>query len=304
MNSEKIEWKNIIMATNNYSLALTPLGNGTLNAYIGTVNSLPYLNEDEEHELALRYYNKNDLEAARQLVLSHLRYVVKISRGFLGYGIAHQELIQEGNIGLMKAVKKFDPNRGVRLATYAIHWIKAEIYEFILRNWKMVRIATTKAQKKVFFNLRKFRKNLEHVSDEEVHKLSSEIDVDPETIREMESRINAHNVNLDTEQSDVDGGRFFSHSYYAIDDESDPAKLYAQAQEKEIQSQMIHSSLANLDERSRDIIAQRHLVEGKKATLQKLGDKYGVSAERIRQIEKKAFFTLREAMSKADYSIH
>ena len=292
------------MKTSENALSLSVSGSGSLSAYINMVHSFPYLEKDEEYQLAVRYRRNNDLEAAQQLVLSHMRFVVSVARGFFGYGLPYQDLIQEGNVGLMKAVKKFDPERGVRLVSYAVHWIKAEMYDYILKNWKLVRIATTKAQKKVFFNLRQYRKRLESMTDAEVQALSSEIDVSSSIVREMETRINAPTVSWDTTPSDEDDNRYVPASYYVSDIESDPAKVYAQEQEQQHQHDMIHSALAGLSERSRDIIEQRFLAGEQKATLQQLGDQYGISAERIRQIEKKALETMRHHISHADESIH
>ena len=292
------------MNTSENAHSLTFSGSGSLGAYINMVHSFPYLEKDEEYQLAVRYRRDNDLEAAQQLVLSHMRFVVSVARGFFGYGLPYQDLIQEGNVGLMKAVKKFDPERGVRLVSYAVHWIKAEMYDYILKNWKLVRIATTKAQKKVFFNLRQYRKRLESMTDAEIQALSSEIDVSSSIVREMETRINAPTVSWDTAPGDDDDNRYVPASYYVSDIESDPAKVYAQEQEQRHQHDVIHGALEGLSERSRDIIKQRFLAGEKKATLQQLGDKYGISAERIRQIEKKALSTMRDQISQADNSIH
>ena len=292
------------MNTSQNTLALSVSGSGSLSAYISMVNTLPYLEKDEEYQLAVRYRQDNDLEAAQQLVLSHMRFVVSVARGFFGYGLPFQDLIQEGNVGLMKAVKKYDPERGVRLVSYAVHWIKAEMYDYILKNWKMVRIATTKAQKKVFFNLRQYRKRLESMSNEEIHALSSDIDVSPSIVREMETRINASTVSLDTTPSDDDGNSYVPASYYVSDTQSDPARLYAKQQDQEHQHNLIRGALDGLSERSRDIIERRFLGGEKKETLKELGVRHGISAERVRQIEKKALSSMRHQISQTDCLTH
>jgi RNA polymerase sigma-32 factor len=268
---------------------------GSLEAYTHFVNQVPMLTEQEEYELAQRFHQHADLEAARQLVLSHLRFVVRVARGYAGYGLPQGDLVQEGNIGLMKAVKRFNPELGVRLVSFAIHWIKAEIHEFILRNWRIVKIATTKAQRKLFFNLRKSKKRLGWFTCEEVAAVAKELGVPPEVVTQMEARmLDAHDVCFDASDEEDEE---FAHSYlapaqYLEDKRYDPAHLLENADWSERGNHQLSQALAQLDERSQDILKQRWLVD-KKATLQELADKYKVSAERIRQLEQNAMRKLK-----------
>jgi RNA polymerase sigma-32 factor len=265
---------------------------GEISSYLRSVYAQPILTAEEERELAIRYHENEDLDAARQLILSHLRFVVRVARGFVGYGIPLGDLVQEGNVGLMKAVKKFEPDRNVRLVSFAVHWIKAEIYDFILRNWKIVRIATTKAHRKLFFNLRKHRSSLESMSENEIQSLSSALDVPTETVREMEIRMTGTNVSFDGNYDEDSEENSFAPSAYLGDRRFNPEDNYEANWDETSRHQQIENALEILDERSRDIIVQRWLSE-EKSTLHVLADKYGVSAERIRQIEEKAMRTMR-----------
>ena len=265
---------------------------GEISSYLRSVYAQPILTAEEERELAIRYHENEDLDAARQLILSHLRFVVRVARGFVGYGIPLGDLVQEGNVGLMKAVKKFEPDRNVRLVSFAVHWIKAEIYDFILRNWKIVRIATTKAHRKLFFNLRKHRSSLESMSENEIQSLSSALDVPTETVREMEIRMTGTNVSFDGNYDEDSEENSFAPSAYLGDRRFNPEDNYEANWDETSRHQQIENALEILDERSRDIIVQRWLSE-EKSTLHALADKYGVSAERIRQIEEKAMRTMR-----------
>ncbi len=265
---------------------------GEISSYLRSVYAQPILTAEEERELAIRYHENEDLDAARQLILSHLRFVVRVARGFVGYGIPLGDLVQEGNVGLMKAVKKFEPDRNVRLVSFAVHWIKAEIYDFILRNWKIVRIATTKAHRKLFFNLRKHRSSLESMSENEIQSLSSALDVPTETVREMEIRMTGTNVSFDGNYDEDSEEISFAPSAYLGDRRFNPEDNYEADWDETNRHQQIETALELLDERSKDIIIQRWLSE-EKLTLHTLADKYGVSAERIRQIEEKAMRTMR-----------
>jgi len=261
-----------------------------LTTYLNAVNNAPMLSAKEEHDLATRYRKYNDLDAARQLIFSHLRYVVRTARGFTGYGLPLADLIQEGNIGLMKAVKGFDPDRGVRLVSFAMHWIRSEIYDYILRNWRIVKVATTKAQRKLFFNLRKSRKHLGWMNQSEVRSLSKDLDVPEKTVAEMESRLSGADVAFDAGADPDDDSAFISPAGYLADNRYNPENLYEAESTDQLRHDQLSAAIERLDERSRDIVLSRWLSEdGKKATLTELADKYGVSAERIRQIEKKAF---------------
>jgi RNA polymerase sigma-32 factor len=264
---------------------------GGLDGYIQAVNRFPILSESEEVDLARRYQMEGDLSAARQLVLSHLRLVVSLARGYQGYGLPHADLIQEGNIGLMKAVKRFDPERGVRLVSFAIHWIKAEIHEFILRNWRLVKVATTKAQRKLFFNLRSLKSSLHTMGPEEVRSVATQLNVKPEEVVEMETRLSGQDVPLEPMTDDED--ERVAPIAYLADPHAEPSDVLAERQSQALQESGLKLALANLDDRSRDIIRRRWLVEGETATLHQLAEEYGVSAERIRQIEAKAMQKIR-----------
>ena len=276
------------------SLALAgPLG--SLEAYVERVSCIPVLSREEETRLATRFHEHQDLDAARQLVLSHLRFVVHIARGYAGYGLPVADLVQEGNIGLMKAVKRFDPAMGVRLVSFAIHWIRAEIHEFVIRNWRLVRIATTKAQRKLFFNLRRMKKNLAWLSDDEAHAVAGELGVEPRDVREMEQRLSARDLSFDPAPDADDEDGIVSPSFYLPSPESDPAAFVEQQQWDVAMGDSLARALDTLDERSREVIRARWLA-GEKRTLQDLAADYGVSAERIRQIEAAAILKLRAAM--------
>jgi len=263
-----------------------------LGAYMATVNSVPVLTAEEEHNLAERYYYDQDLDAARDLVLAHLRFVVHIAKSYGGYGLPQADLIQEGNVGLMKAVKRFDPRMGVRLVSFAVHWIKAEIHEFILRNWRIVKVATTKAQRKLFFNLRSQKKRLAWLNNEEVHRVAESLGVEPREVREMESRLTGQDMAFDPAAEADDDSAFQSPANYLEDHRYDPARQLEDADWSENSNSNLHEALEVLDERSRDILYQRWLAE-EKATLHDLAQKYNVSAERIRQLEKSAMNKLK-----------
>ena len=290
------------MTINNVPVAFNVQSTG-MSSYLASVYAQPILTAEEERELALRYHDEQDLDSARQLVLSHLRFVVKVARGFVGYGIPLADLVQEGNVGLMKAVKRFEPDRDVRLVSFAVHWIKAEIYDFILRNWKIVRITTTKAHRKLFFNLRKHRQSLEAMSKEEIATLARDLDVPEETVREMEIRMTGTAVSFDPDiDDDNEDSQVFAPANYLGDDRYNPEEVYEENWSTANRSKQIQHALGILDERSRDIIVQRWLSDDK-STLHSLAEKYRVSAERIRQIEEKAMLTMRNELSGADYAI-
>lgn len=270
--------------------ALVPGAN--LEAYVNTVNSIPLLTPEQERELAESLYYEQDLEAARQMVLAHLRFVVHIARSYSGYGLAQADLIQEGNVGLMKAVKRFNPEMGVRLVSFAVHWIKAEIHEFILRNWRIVKVATTKAQRKLFFNLRSQKKRLAWLNNDEVHRVAESLGVAPREVREMESRLTGHDMAFDPAAEADDDSAFQSPANYLEDHRYDPARQLEDADWTDNSTSNLHEALEVLDERSRDILYQRWLAE-EKATLHDLAQKYNVSAERIRQLEKSAMNKLK-----------
>jgi RNA polymerase sigma-32 factor len=268
---------------------------GSLETYIQAVNRFPLLSEEEELRLARQLRHDNDLEAASKLVLSHLRLVVSIARGYLGYGLPHADLIQEGNVGLMKAVKRFDPERRVRLVSFAVHWIRAEIHEYILRNWRLVKIATTKAQRKLFFNLRRLKKNLTWLSAEETLAVARDLGVTPAEVTEMEKRLAARDLSFDP-APEADDEELYSPAAYLPAPDADPAEQVEDAESADDSSERLRGALSRLDTRSRDIVQQRWMSEDK-ATLHELADKYGVSAERIRQIESSALGKLRGMMA-------
>ncbi|UJJ30050.1 RNA polymerase sigma factor RpoH [Halopseudomonas maritima] len=278
------------------STALQPVHNlapgANLEAYIQSVSSIPVLSAEEERVLADRLYYHEDLEAARQLVMSHLRFVVHIARSYSGYGLAQSDLVQEGNVGLMKAVKRFNPEMGVRLVSFAVHWIRAEIHEFILRNWRIVKVATTKAQRKLFFNLRSAKKKLAWLSQNEVEAVAADLGVAEREVREMESRLYGQDLGFDGAQDD-DDDHAYAPVHYLEDKRYDPATQLESADWSDSASNSLLSGLDELDERSRDILYQRWLAE-EKATLHELAAKYQVSAERIRQLEKNAMNKLKK----------
>jgi len=262
------------------------LPTGSIDAYISAAYQLPMLTAEEEHDLAVRLRDNNDLEAARIMVMSHLRFVIRIARGYSGYGLALPDLIQEGTVGLMKAVRRFDPDMGVRLVSFAVHWIKAEIHEFVLRNWRIVKVATTKAQRKLFFNLRSAKKRLGWFSQEEVEGVAKDLGVKPETVLEMESRLAGQDMAFDPQESS-DEERPVAPASYLPDMRMEPATQLEKSDSSNHEEKLLYTALDDLDERSKEILQARWLSE-KKATLHELADHYGVSAERIRQIEKNA----------------
>ncbi len=285
----------VALALSNPALALSgPVG--SLETYISQVSGVPMLGREEELALARRFREHQDLDAARDLVLSHLRFVVHIARGYVGYGLPVADLIQEGNVGLMKAVKRFDPDMGVRLVSFAVHWIRAEIHEYVIRNWRLVRIATTKAQRKLFFNLRRMKKNLAWLSDDETRAVAGELGVEPREVREMEQRLSARDLSFDPAPDADDEDAIVSPSLYLPSAESDPASIVEQDQWDGAVADSLATALETLDERSRTVIKARWLAEDKE-TLQDLADHFGVSAERIRQIEVAALGKLRGAMA-------
>lgn len=266
------------------------LPGGSLEAYAAYVNSIPMLSESEEFELARRLQEEGDVEAARQMILPHLRFVVRVARGYMGYGLALGDLIQEGNIGLMKAVKRFDPTMGVRLASFAVHWIKSEIHEFILRNWRIVRVATTKAQRKLFFNLRKMKKRLGWFSESDIQGVAQELGVTPSDVREMESRLNAHDTPLEIESDDE---TYILPAPQLEDASANPALMHeVDSWESDVQGRL-KQAFSRLKEREKIIIERRWLTESK-ATLQELAAEFGVSLERVRQIEAAAMAKMKE----------
>jgi len=277
--------------------APVPMPTGSLEAYITTVNRFPLLSVEEERSLARRFQQENDIEAARQLVLSHLRLVVALARGYLGYGLPHADLIQEGNIGLMKAVKRFDPERGVRLVSFAIHWIKAEMHEYILRNWRMVKLATTKAQRKLFFNLRSMKSGLAPLTSSEVAHVARELRVKPEEVLEMEMRLAGQETSFEPEHDDEEG---FAPAQYIADSEAEPYRVLEAEESKRLRAEGLDTALAKLDPRSRRVIEARWLKEKDPATLHELATEFKVSAERIRQIEAKALEKMRKALAAAE----
>jgi RNA polymerase sigma-32 factor len=266
-----------------------------LSAYIRAVNALPVLSVEQERKLARRYRKHNDLDAARQLVMSNLRHVARVARGFSGYGLPQADLIQEGNIGLMKAVKHYDPARKVRLMSFAIHWIRAEMFDYILRNWRIVKVATTKAQRKLFFNLRKSRERLGWMTRGEVDTLAGNLDVAPESVQEMESRMSNADVAFDADNDADDESFHAAPAGYLQDMRYNPEVLATQSDQDDLRQTQLRSALTSLDARSRDIIQRRWLDE-KKPTLHELADEYGISAERIRQIEMKALDVMKDAL--------
>lgn len=273
-----------------------PLQVGSEEAYIYAVNRVPMLTAEKEYQLAVNYRQKGDLEAGRQLVMSHLRFVVHIARSYTGYGLPLADLIQEGNIGLMKAVKRFDPEVRVRLVSFAVHWIRAEIHEFILRNWRIVKVATTKAQRKLFFNLRGRKKRLGWLTHDEVQAVAKDLKVKPETVLEMESRLSGQDIGFEARMDEDDEDSVIrAPAAYLESDVPDPASQTEDSDWRDQQSQALQRALETLDERSRDIVTRRWLGE-QKTSLQELADDYHVSAERIRQLEKNAMKKLHAAM--------
>ncbi|MDV3467492.1 RNA polymerase sigma factor RpoH [Stenotrophomonas sp. C3(2023)] len=274
-----------------------PSALGSLDAYIGAVHQIPVLSVDEEQDLSRRFRDEQDLDAARELVHSHLRFVVHVARGYNGYGLALGDLIQEGNIGLMKAVKRFDPDMGVRLVSFAVHWIRAEMHEFILKNWRIVKVATTKAQRKLFFNLRKSKKRLGWMNAAEVSAVAKDLNVSEREVLEMESRLSGRDVGFDAPSDEDDDHAPPSPAAYLVANDEEPSQAYERADSEDNQLQLLREGLAELDARSRDIIRRRWLDADSKVTLQELADEYGVSAERIRQVEANALKKMKALFS-------
>ena len=276
------------------SVALpVPMTAGSLESYIQSASRFPLLTAEQELSLARRFRNENDLDAARELVLSHLRLVVAVARSYLGYGLPHADLIQEGNIGLMKAVKRFDPERGVRLVSFAIHWIRAEMHEYILRNWRMVKMATTKAQRKLFFNLRSMKSGVAPLSRDEVARVARELKVKPEEVVEMETRFSGREIAFDADNDDEEA---YAPAQYLADPEAEPSRVLEAEQNEKTKTADLRTALAALDERSRRIIESRWLKEKDTATLHDLAAEFKISAERVRQIEAKAMEKMRKAI--------
>jgi len=267
-----------------------------LGAYISTVNQIPILTAEQEKELAERYYYDQDLDAAKMLVMSHLRFVVHIARSYAGYGLPQGDLIQEGNLGLMKAVKRFDPNMGVRLVSFAVHWIKAEIHEYVIRNWRIVKIATTKAQRKLFFNLRSLKKSSKKLTLEEAQSIANDLNVTPEQVLEMEGRLTAYDAAFEAQGDDDDDPPHTAPVLYLEDNRYDPARLVENEDWEEQSTSALHDAMNQLDDRSRNIL-QRRWLDDDKSTLHELAAEYNVSAERIRQLEKNAMEKIKVAMS-------
>ncbi|HTV95899.1 MAG TPA: RNA polymerase sigma factor RpoH [Steroidobacteraceae bacterium] len=268
---------------------------GSLDGYIDRVSQIPVLSKEDEMALATRFRSEGDLEAARQLVLSHLRFVVHIARGYLGYGLPMGDLVQEGNVGLMKAVKRFDPGVGVRLVSFAVHWIRAEIHEYVLRNWRLVKVATTKSQRKLFFNLRRMKKNLAWLSEEETRAVAKDLGVEVSDVREMEQRLSARDMSFDP-APESDDEESYSPAMYLPASNADPAIEVEREEWEEDSSERLSVALEKLDERSRNILKRRWMTDDK-ATLHELADEYGISAERVRQVESNAISKLKGLMT-------
>lgn len=280
------------------SMALTVPQSGSIEAYVQSAYGIPMLTAEREHELATRLHDDNDLQAAQELIMSHLRFVIHVAKGYAGYGLAQADLIQEGNVGLMKAVKRFNPEMGVRLVSFAVHWIKAEIHEFVLRNWRIVKVATTKAQRKLFFNLRKNKKRLGWFSNAEVSHVAESLGVSEKDVMEMESRMTSQDQTFEMSNDDDDNaaGSNFAPAQYLEDADSDIAVQVEENNWEQHANKRLANALVALDDRSQDIIKTRWLDEDK-ATLQELADKYQISAERVRQLEKNALNKLKNGMA-------
>ncbi|HWL27552.1 MAG TPA: RNA polymerase sigma factor RpoH [Burkholderiaceae bacterium] len=288
--------QSLVPSGNALAMAISnPGALGTIEAYISAVNRLPMLTQEQETALGKKLRDESDLDAARQLVTSHLRLVVSISRQYLGYGLAHADLIQEGNIGLMKAVKRFDPDRGVRLVSFAVHWIKAEIHEYIVRNWRLVKVATTKAQRKLFFNLRRMRPDGQTLDTEQVDHIARELNVRREDVSEMEVRMSGREMALDASSDDED--HYAPISYLSDDGQQEPTRVLERRALDELQGSGLNDALDHLDERSRRIVQARWLQDEGGATLHELAAEFGVSAERVRQIEAAAFKKMRTLLA-------
>tara|TARA_B100000401_G_C52701556_1_gene669384 strand:+ start:37 stop:930 length:894 start_codon:yes stop_codon:yes gene_type:complete len=274
--------------------ALTP--GGDLQAYINSVHSIGVLTPEEEKKLAEDLYYRNDLDAARKLVLAHLRFVIYIAKSYSGYGLSEADLIQEGNIGLMKAIRKFNPEMGVRLVSFAVHWVKAEIHEYVLKNWKIVKIATTKAQRKLFFNLRGKKKGLEWFTEEEIEQVAKDLGVKPSEVREMEKRLGGSDMSFDPLSESDDDEASFAPSQYLEDEDADPADIFEKESLSEESTSQLYEAINQLDDRSRDILQDRWLAD-EKLTLHDLAEKYEISAERVRQIEKNAMKKVKQSIA-------
>ncbi|MDT4292193.1 RNA polymerase sigma factor RpoH [Methylomonas sp. MO1] len=282
----------------NNSLALPiNLSVGTFDSYLSLISQMPKLSVEQEQDLALRYRDEGDLNAARELVMSNLRFVAHVARGYAGYGLPLADIVQEGNIGLMKAVKRFDPDMGVRLVSFAVHWIKAEIHEYVIKNWRIVKVATTKAQRKLFFNLRKFKKDLSYLSQDDAEAIAENLDVDVKTVYEMERRLDGRDIGLEPSGDDSEDHAQAPIAYLEQHG-ADPALLLENSDWEDRKEELLMDAMDSLDDRSRDILASRWLVEDK-ATLHELADRYQVSAERIRQLEQNAMKKLKAAVSLA-----
>ncbi|MDA1369161.1 MAG: RNA polymerase sigma factor RpoH [Proteobacteria bacterium] len=279
----------------NLQVILPTLPGRDLTAYIASVNSIAVLTPAQERELANQYYYEDNVDAARQLVMAHLRFVVHMAKTYSGYGLPQADLIQEGNVGLMKAVKRFNPELGVRLVSFAVHWIKAEMHEYILRNWRIVKIATTKAQRKLFFNLRSSKKRLGWLNNAETQAVADDLGVDAKVVRQMEGRMSSYDTSFDAEPDSDDDAVYRAPAYYLEDQSSDIALNVEETEWEEITNSSLHLALEELDERSKDILSSRWLGDDK-ATLHELADKYGISAERIRQLEKNAMNKIKAQM--------
>lgn len=285
----------VTLTPNKLAMAISnPGALGSIDAYISAVNHLPVLSAEQEITLARKLRDQQDIEAARELVLSHLRLVVSVARQYLGYGLPHADLIQEGNVGLMKAVKRYDPERGVRLVSFAVHWIKAEIHEYIVRNWRMVKVATTKAQRKLFFNLRSMRPDGHTLDPDQVSKIATTLNVKPEEVREMEVRMSGREMSLENQDDDEDS--FAPIAYLSDEGRDDPTQVLERRATDDLQGKGLDVALAQLDDRSRRIVQARWLEDDGGATLHDLADEFGVSAERIRQIEAAAMKKMRLAL--------
>tara|TARA_Y100001970_G_scaffold288855_1_gene417408 strand:- start:80295 stop:81185 length:891 start_codon:yes stop_codon:yes gene_type:complete len=267
-----------------------------LQAYINSVHNIGILSKEEELKLAEDLYYRDDLDAARKLILAHLRFVIYIAKRYSGYGLSEADLIQEGNIGLMKAIRKFNPEMGVRVVSFAVHWIKAEIHEYVLKNWKIVKVATTKAQRKLFFNLRGKKTNIGWLTEEEIDTFSKDLGVKPEEVREMEKRLSGQDISFDPLEDEKDEDTPFSPSNYLQDEGANPLKIFETANLKKENNEQLYKALKQLDDRSRDILQDRWLSD-EKLTLHELADKYNISAERVRQIEKNAMKKLKQSIS-------
>ena len=274
--------------------ALSP--GGDLQAYISSVHSIGILTPEEEKKLAEDLYYRNDLDAARKLVLAHLRFVIYIAKSYSGYGLSEADLIQEGNIGLMKAIRKFNPEMGVRLVSFAVHWVKAEIHEYVLKNWKIVKIATTKAQRKLFFNLRSKKKGLDWFTEEEIEQVAKDLGVKPSEVREMEKRLSGSDMSFDPLSDSDDDEAAYAPSQYLKDEDANPADIFENESLSEENTSQLYEAINQLDDRSRDILQDRWLAD-EKLTLHDLAEKYEISAERVRQIEKNAMKKVKQSIA-------